>query len=160
MGVSTDGQLTFGYSFDEDFEFPWQVCDEDDCDNCEHEIEEWWMKEKGFKPTLYPYSEEGGGRKEGVSDEEVDRYYKERREFNEANPCPVKLVIHCSYDYPLYILAVPELSYTADRGYPKEITNEMLSTGEEQKRTLKLFCKKYKIDCEGEPKWWLSSLWG
>ena len=54
MVQSTDGQLSYGVVFDEDFEFPW------DAEKWEGDIEEWWRDVKGFSnPMYYPFDQEG-----------------------------------------------------------------------------------------------------
>lgn len=39
MGVSTDGQICYGWIFEEDYKFPWK----------NYEEEEWWAHQHGFK---------------------------------------------------------------------------------------------------------------
>lgn len=148
MGQSTDGEISFGYIFEEGFEFPWDQYDD---------IEDWWRDVNGFAPTFYPYNEEGG-HKPGVTKDQIDAYFDEKREWVKNNSFPVQLVNYCSGECPMYILAVPGSVLTANRGYPKVIT-EMTVTNE-QKAALLDFCVKYEIDLEEqEPLWRVSSCW-
>lgn len=50
MGVSTDGQLSYGFSYEEDQEFPWRYYDEDKEETIDLEIDEWWQEKEGYKP--------------------------------------------------------------------------------------------------------------
>lgn len=50
MGVSTDGQLSYGFSYEEDQEFPWHYYDEDEEKTIDLEIDEWWREREGYKP--------------------------------------------------------------------------------------------------------------
>lgn len=47
MGVSTDGQLSYGVVIKEDYELPWE--------NTLHngDIDDWWLDVRGFKPMVY-----------------------------------------------------------------------------------------------------------
>ena len=158
MGVSTDGQICYGIAFDEETEFPWG----------EDEIEDWWIeKVHGFKPSRQLYDDEGqyiGGVR--PPDDVMDAHFAELRAFREAHPLPVKLVNHCSYDYPMYILAVPGTHKMARRGFPEAIDPASLSVTQEQREALLAFCREHGIgtlngiEVLDEPKWWLSSMWG
>jgi hypothetical protein len=155
MGTSTDGQLCFGISFEEDFEFPWKT-EEDNND-----IDAWWLIVSGFKASFSPYDSSGNYKDSIiVGDPRINAYHTEVREWNEENPLPVELVYHCSYDYPMFILAVKGTMTSASRGYPCEINPDELKVSDEKIAELKGFCEKYNIETDDEPKWWLSSLWG
>jgi hypothetical protein len=152
MGVSTNGQLCFGISFEEETEFPWG----------EQEIEEWWIDTVcGFKPSVTIYDSEGqylNG--ERPSDAVMKAYFAELQAFKDAHPLPVEVVIHCSYDSPMYILAVTGTEHSARRGYPEAIDPSALVVTADQIEALKKFCVEYDIEIPGEPCWYLSSLWG
>lgn len=152
MGVSTDGQLTYGIAFEEETEFPWG----------EQEIEEWWIETvHGFKPSRQIYDADGqyiGGKR--PPDDVMNAHFAERQDFEKAHPLPVELVTHCSYDYPMYILAPPGAHHSAHRGYPKEIDPTVLSVSADQHEALLKFCRDHGIEIPGQPKWYLSSLWG
>jgi hypothetical protein len=78
---------------------------------------------------------------------------------------PYELVIHCSYDYPMYILTFKESSFYATRGCveifdPSKLLEEVDSTKIEK---LKDFLTKYDIKDENgnsDTSWLLFSLWG
>lgn len=152
MGVSTDGQICFGIMFEEDFEFPWGDEEED----------QWWTyKVNGYKPPFELYDEAGqylGGKR--PPQDVMDRYYEALHEFEAAHPMPFKLVNYCSYDYPMYILAVPESFIKNSRGFPKAIEPSALTVTTEARDALLKFCGDHGIKFEGEPRWYLSSLWG
>ena len=154
MGTSTDGQICYGIAFEEEFEFPWDG-DYDD-------IDEWWIYGvHGYKPSFELYDSDGGyldGRE--PSKEETSRYYDERRAFAEAHPLPVELVTHCSYDYPMYILAVKGSLISNSRGFPVEIAPSSLSVADADRQALLRFCVDHGIEHDDEPKWLLTSMWG
>ena len=162
MGVSTDGLLVYGYSYDEGHEFPWKKYDEED-EYLELEPEEWWEKASPvpFKPSFYPY-DEYGEYKQGVlgrDDPRIDGYYEEKRAWEKANPFPIDVVYHCSYDYPMFILAVK--SFSASRGYPVPINPlSDLNVDSVDMERLDRFVDEY-IGRPNEPAgWWLASMWG
>ncbi len=82
MGRTVKSMIIYGIKLDENAELPWSK-DED------RDIEEWWLKQKGYKPTFYPYTKDGEY-KEGVSknDPRLDAYYEEKSAFIKANRCP------------------------------------------------------------------------
>ncbi len=132
MGTSTDGILAYGVDLPE-----YEGCDYSDLPWAEDGDDE-------FGDTIARLA---GGRQypeEGWLDD--------KRKAAEA--CGLELVFHCSYDYPMYILAVRGTEHTASRGYPTEIKE--LPTPDATK--LREWCKKYEIECD--PKWLLCSLWG
>lgn len=150
MGTSTNGQLCYGRVFEEGYEFPWS----------EEDIETWWEKELGFKPSITIYNEDGGyinGVKPPQS--QLDLYYKETRQFKLANPLPVELVNYCSGDCPEYILAIPSTIKTANRGYPVPLSPNLFLEPNEAKAFYK-FCDKYNLKSSQEDGWYLSSYWG
>lgn len=150
MGQSTNGLIAFGFSFEEDFEFPWG----------EDDPEDWWAATKGYKPSVELFTAEGGyiGGVE-PSREATKAYFAEKHAWQEANPMPVEIVSHCSGDYPMYILAVPETSLSARRGYPVEFDPATLTVTPKQIEALAGFCREFCIKTEGDPKWWLASWW-
>lgn len=151
MGLSTDGQLSFGYVFEEGYEFPW------DSEEFEGDIDEWWRNVKGFESTVeYPY-DEAGNYKEGFSSKspEIKTYYDEMTEWDKANPLPVQLVNYCSEEYPMYILAAKHM--VANRGYPNKVSLADLSDIAEAHVRLQNFLAEFSIEPEGEFGWWLSS---
>ena len=153
MGVSTDGQICFGIAFEDGTEFPWGS------DEYDGDIEGWWIcAVNEYQPPFEIYSngEYIGGIK--PPDERIDEYYRVRLDFEKAHPLPVRLVYHCSGNYPMYILAIPRTVKKAARGYPEEINpSEMVATQDECNLLIE-FCKTHDIEAEA-PRWWLSSMW-
>lgn len=154
MGVSTNGQICYGILFDEGTEFPWTRDDND--------IEHWWVYTvHGFKHSFEIYTEAGhyiGGQR--PAQDVLDKYYGEKREFEKTMPkLPVELVNVCSCDYPQYILAALGTEKTAYRGRPVVFYPDELAAGEDERNTLLNFCHTHDIPFEGEPRWYLSSLW-
>ena len=157
MGTSSDGVLCFGIDFGEDYEFPWDNYKGDDSDE-EGDIDDWWMIQSGYIPSVEIYNKEGE-LIEGVTTETEDEYWGHRRKFQEQNPLPVDLALYCSYDYPMYILAVKGTQSSACRGEVVEIEN--LDVDHDSKKTLEDFCDKYlDLDADKIPKWYLCSLYG
>ena len=157
MTTSTNGQICFGFKIEEGTEFPW------DDDKWDFDIDNWWVFETlgEWTPPFKLYDEDGeyiGGVK--PSEEVIDKYYKDRREFEKnAPPLPVKLVNCCSAEYPEYILAVPSTCQSASRGYPESFDPDELQVDGVEYLALVDFCKKYGIETD-EAEWWLSSYWG
>jgi hypothetical protein len=89
----------------------------------------------------------------GVEDADYAIRSKLREEF------PVDLVQHCSYDYPMYILAVNGTERRNNRGYLTEINPEDMIIPQEKIDKFKAFCEEYGIEWQ-EPKWYLISMWG
>jgi len=139
MGVSTDGQLCFGIAFEEEFMFPWTRDDDD-----EYEFEDWWREQRGWTQQWSDGDE---------------TFFARRREFDKEHPAPVECVLHCSFDYPMYILALPGTSKSASRGYPTAIEVEL--TPLDDAAILK-FCADSGIEMNDDQRgaWLLSSLWG
>ena len=93
--------------------------------------------------------------------DQIDNWYKARREFLDENPMPFDLVNYCSSEYPLYILAIPNIMLNANRGYPEIIDPEFFNKGYDvAKNKLIDFCKTYFPDVELKLEWYLSSYWG
>lgn len=151
MGRSTDGQLSYGYVFEEGFEFPW------DDERYVGDIEDWWRDVKGFTRAVDSPFDEQGNYKPGISEgsPEVSRYYAESQEWDKKNPLPVELVNYCSDGCPMYILASKNLR--ANRGYPTPISLMDMEHTDEAHQRLMSFLEEFGIVPEGEIGWWLSS---
>lgn len=163
MGTSTNGEISFGIMFEEDFEFPWdeEMDDGENSHNFEGDIEEWWRLMNGFSIADSPYDQQGNykpGVKEG--DPRINAYHERQCEWDKAHPLPVQLVNYQSGDCPAYILAVPQSVITARRGCPEVLKIEELNTNEAATTVLVEFCKRFGIEHDQQPKWWLSSYWG
>jgi hypothetical protein len=153
MGTSIDGQICFGYAFEEGYEFPWDVT--------EQELTQWWLDVNGFKHSFEIYDERGNWLG-GIKPEEIKitKYYEESRDWLDKHPLPVELVNYCSEGYPMYILAVPSSVIECSWGIPHEFIPEALKVTEEEKEALRVFCEKYNLEPEKEMKWYLSSYRG
>ena len=154
MGVSTDGQLSFGVAFDEGHEFPW------DDEKYDGEIEDWWKGVNGYScPVEDPFTPEGQYKPGFNRDSpEVDAFFKHSRDWFEENPIPVEVVNYCSGDCPMYLLAVKHIE--CSRGYPQEIEPSFLEVSEEEQGRLQGFLDRFEIKDGIGPKWWLTSYWG
>lgn len=157
MGVSTDGEISYGIAFDEDYSFPW------DDEQFEGDIDNWWLDVNGYKPPFELYDEQGEYINGVIpSNEVIKEYFDHQRAFEKDMPAlPVELVNVCSNDYPMYILAVQGIGMIASRGYPKAFDPDSLVVTADQQNALREFCKAHGIDIEGnEPGWYLSSYYG
>ena len=153
MGVSTDGQLSYGVVFEEGFDFPW------DGQEFEGDEEEWWKAVNGYtNPNPCPYTD-AGEYKPGMNldSPEVGPYHDHSSAWLKNHPFPVQIVNYCSADYGVYLLAVKHFS--CNRGYPVEIKRSFLDVADEDRKKLRGFLEKYGIEAD-EPKWWLTSYWG
>lgn len=130
MGVSTDGILVYGIAFEEE-EVP------DFLEPFDGDFDDYLGSISG----LPQYGEPGHS-------------FDDHRKFRDA--CPVDVVTHCSYDYPMYIIAVRGTELRNKRGYVAEV--ESLAVDEEKFAAFKAWCADRSI--EGEPKWLLCSMWG
>lgn len=150
MGVSTDGELSYGVIFDEDDEFPWD----------EHGDEEaWWRDVNEYKcPLEWPFDENGEWLDVPDRESKASACFAHQREWMKANPMPFRLVNACSGDYPQWIVAMPGIGFCARRGYPVKIDG-LPDVDPTALQKLKSFLKDF-LDCDEEPGWVLSSYWG
>lgn len=184
MGVSTDGILAYGISLggvEEDAGLFWLQKDEDgdtvddEGDEEEQSFEEWWeevngVSQKAIWAEYYAWEKDNKtgdyAKDQGLVEryeklhpqwrKRLNNYYDDARRVRDD--CPVELVTHCSYDYPMYILAVKGTEVTASRGYPEEISEDSLIISDDKMDDFREFCETYKI--KGDPRWWLVSMWG
>lgn len=143
MGVSTDAILAFGFDLGE--ELPESLVGEDG-DSGGFEFEEWLKTKAGI---VYP---EGHA---GIKSPAYTAYYEAGKALVEA--CPVDLITHCSYDYPMYFLAVRGTEVKAWRGHPKTVTTGPIK--QSQLNAMRKFCDDNGIPWQ-EPQWHIFSLWG
>lgn len=134
MGVSTDGILVFGFEIGEEGDEPDFLAEHNG------DFEEFLHSVSG----LPRWGEPGHS-------------FAAFREFEKG--FPIELVSHCSYEYPMYILAVNGTKKKASRGYPEVISPEELIISDEKIEAFKKFCDDYGIEWQ-EPKWLLCSMWG
>ena len=155
MGTSTDAIICIGYDLDEDHELPWGE------EESEHEdVDDWWREYSGFKAKCFkPFVE--GGYAPGVDrgDPRIGEWFAEKRAWDEDHPLPVEVVWHCSYDYPMYVVAIPGSVVTASRGEALDVSDLYQPTPEDI-AALKAFMRLIGVEPEGEPKRILCSMWG
>ncbi len=143
MGISSDGVLVYGIHLgslvDGDFECP--EFDEDGSEDFESWAENRLLESVGFTETAW---------------QAAKRY---QRKANAIDRLKVKIVSHCSYDYPIYFLALNEIY--AYRGYPKQLDPSLLQIeeGQDSALTEALVLLNIKVE-DSTPHWWLASLWG
>lgn len=156
MGISIDGQICYGVLFEEGYEFPW------DCDEYHYDIEEWWLKTFiKFTPSVELFTEDGdyiNGRE--PTDEEFNKYFKEKQTALKDNPLPIELVNYCSGKYPEYILAAPSTYFVANHGDPTHFEPELLQIASHERQALTDFCEQFSLEYSGAPAWYLSSYYG
>lgn len=129
MGISSDGILVFGIDLGEEQpEFMGECDGFDDYMDSQNGLPQWG---------------------------EVGHDWDATHAFR--NSYPASMTLHCSYDYPMHILAVPGTETTAYRGSPKEI--EFLSVSDEKVDAFKAWCVEHGIE-DPEPKWLLASMYG
>jgi len=159
MGVSTNGQICYGVVFEEGYEFPWGKDGEDGG------IEDWWMEINGYKPPFEIYDENGDyidGKRPPT--EKMDQWYESRIAWKKQNPLPVEMINYCSIDYPMWILAVPNIGIRCHRGDPTPFElRELGDTPESFSANAKAmmeFLTKHNLKYREGPGWFLSSYWG
>lgn len=81
--------------------------------------------------------------------------WDDRRAAVEA--CPLTLVQHCSYDFPMWVLGLRDFHKVSRRGYPETFQNLDLVPMRDFK-VLREWCERYSI--KFEPQWVLCSMWG
>jgi len=146
MGVSTDAILCWGIDLGE--ETPWADKAEElgfDTDDLEDFFAFVFC---GVEKPKEAWVADG-------ENESYSAYWKAKREALKAYG--VELVTHCSYDYPMHILAISASETRANRGDPQTITS--LDVNPEWSPKLKEACEKLGIDPE-DGQWVLCSLWG
>jgi hypothetical protein len=156
VGVSTDAIICYGIPVKEDVKLPWND------DNGQGDIEDWWLyTAMKFCHTFDPYDKEGN-RLEGTTDDMISAYHAEADKFLEDHPCPVELIWHCSYDYPMFIIALPGSLVTSCRGDVTKIDPDMIAKAPFYQGTAALhdFIYTHKIPTDGKIGWHLVSMWG
>jgi len=132
MGISSDGILVFGYDLGE--EEPEFLQEEDENGDLLYE---------GFDDYIF--------QKYG------DGTHKYAWQF--AETFPIAMTMHCSYDYPMYILSLRRTETSASRGSPVKIEGALEVTPDEI-ALLKDFAKKHFMNFDEEPSWFLCSIMG
>jgi len=147
MSVITNAIIAYGISLDIDQKIPWEL---------EADAGDWWLKVNGYESPFGMFDENGdwidGTR---PSQERIDAYFNHRLAALEANPLPVEIVLHCSRDVRMYIVAVPGTVAEAYCGDPVAIT--VIRPPSEMTEPVIDFCKRFGLRGQG-PDWWLASL--
>ena len=144
MSQSPTAKLCYGISFpEEDHEFPWSADDS---------LEDWWRKVNGYLGEYPDWNDRPA----------VAKFQEERAAFDADNPCPVEDVIHCSYDFPYYILAVPSTLRVVDWGGTLVVDPAALTVEPEKIAALHDFCAKHGIEIpeESDEGWLMSTIYG
>ncbi len=143
MGVSTDAILAFGFNLGEELPEAFQ---DDDGDSAGFEFDEWLNQKAG---VVYP---EGNA---GIESPEYRAYSDACKAVKAASP--VDFITHCSFDYPMYFLALPRTKTTASRGHPRAVRTPEVPS--EAVAAMRKFCDENGIEWK-EPSWHIFSLWG
>ena len=147
MGHSANAAICFGFKFEEGFEFPWE----------NYEEQEWWRKIKGFEnPHPDPWKKDGSAFKDGLGQEDWDKYHKAYSDWDKENPFPFDVVECGSDECSNGVFAIRESIQTGDWEDPTEIKPINAIPFE----ALTDFCKTHNLKFEGEPKWYLTAYWG
>lgn len=154
MGSCSSAQICFGVPVMNRYELPWV---EEGID-----IEDWWEKTKGFKPSVKLYDEYGNYIEENPKQEVVDAYYAEIDTWWDLNPIPVMTVRYSHYEEPEYILAVRGSYSFVDSGETLDVLPAIASTPNPREiHDLKEFIRQYTPEVEiCEPTWLMSAEYG
>ena len=153
MGLSTNGEISYGVPFEEGYEFPWG----------DKDIENWWIYDVlGFKHSFQIYDKDGEYLN-GVrpSEADVNRYYEEKDAFAKTQPkLPVEMVNYCSGDYPMYILAIPGTVQTAYRGNPHKLSSAQRVITDDEIVAFREFLSRFELKPSDTEDWYLTSYMG
>lgn len=142
MSQSTDAILAFGFDLGEtDLE---EILNDSPPDG--GDFEDWLCHRAG---VIYPAGHDG------IDSDEYKAYDAAKKAAIEA--CPVELLMHCSYECPMYYLALRGSSVKANRGYPQDVYTN--TPQPEKIAAMKAFCDELGIDWQ-QPKWHIFSMWG
>jgi hypothetical protein len=131
MGTATNAILFYGYCWEDEASWPWDVDDSSDEDDEEYSWHERYARMKG------------------LTDEAA-------RPFIAKEPCTVET--HCSGECPMPYVAIKASTTLAWRGHPQEI--RALRTDPAWNKQLAAFCKLLDINIKGKKAaWWLVSDW-
>ena len=139
MGSDATAILFYGICLDECLELPWET--DDDTDDSAYYASKMGINEPGVE-----YSEETKG--------EFVKYWEKREEVNKKSKCEV--ILHCSGDEAMYVMALSDSTQKADWGEPLEL--QKLESQPEWDGLLKDYCEKMDIEYI-DPKWFLVARW-
>ena len=172
MGIDSDGILAFGVDLGEEPDLPWRVYDEEE-DEYDTDFEEWYVGLKGVSSKViwaeyYEWAESPEAQ-QFPNWKRVEEYEKLHPEWRDAlnshyanrkaalEDVPIEIVTHCSWDYPMYIVAVVGSVTKAYRGGPQKIEDWVVPHGKVQ--TASDFCDEHGLPFE-DPTWILASIYG
>ena len=159
MGQSTNGIICYGVDLGE--ELPWVANSETWGKLEEHGFDEGDNDDEimahllGGLPIFKSEHESGSD----AWGEELSEYWEKRDHILEESG--IKLVRHCSGDYPMYILAATGTVMSASRGDPKAFNPAKMAADLEMTRgDQKLRAALAKLEVKDqEPSWLLCSMW-
>ena len=139
MGVSTDAILCFGFPVGDDENRPK------------------FLKEYEEFHDLIRADAGIGEWNEAMPEAAYDAYWRRCRDAEKA--CPVDLVLHCTYEFSMYILIVRGCEITAERGRPVDIDIAKLTPSADQIAEMKLWCAAHDVEFS-QPRLILCSMYG
>jgi hypothetical protein len=146
MGISTDAILAYGYDLGDDPDVDWWANrDEDD------------EEESDFGEVATNKMLESIGFTEKWVSGIDDEYFTRKR--NAEGQLGVEIIYHCSYDYPMYILAAKEI-----RAYRGDVTviemSDLLINIEWDDKLARALQSLGIKPINEYPQWMLVSMWG
>jgi hypothetical protein len=155
MGISNNAILAFGFSLEENKPtcLEKRDCnsdsyDEDEGDSFESFDEMIVNRKLTPPPGEYQYESQ-------TKSSLWIEYHKKANELEKA--CPVTLEWFCSYDYPMFFIALKGTVSTAHRGYVKNV--ELKTISQSELDAFRKFCEDYNIEWK-EPSWSIFSMNG
>lgn len=172
MGQSTDAILAFGMDVGDEWSLPGVDSEDEDSDSTD--LGEFLARradlEDPYKTLLPaevnegPYAEYERWKAANPDFEAAtSRWFAAKQQLEEA--APIEIIWHCSYDYPMYVIAMKGTQLSAARGYPKKIedTRELVTTALSTAKIAEAarFVHEHELlDRPFEPAWLLFSMWG
>jgi hypothetical protein len=155
MGRNVTAKIVYGYELGE-VSLPWDTYSEDP----------WWRKIKGFKPSVVIY-DENDDYINGIRppQELIDLYFKERKDWEKANPLPIEVINAGGGEFIYTVIALRSPIVRAEWGSPQDFDFQkiMNDVNDYDRDTMIKFCKEYlapfkDLDVEVDwdnPKWLL-----
>lgn len=145
MSMQANGIIFYGWLFEKDYEFPWSECSSD------LDLDVWWRDVSGGPKSIFTSE---GDYLPGVTRDDSRKYFEDCKVWDKVNPYPFVLI---NYDYGQSIAIKNSSTYAWER--PKKIDLDFNVNQEDVEKT-KEICKKYEIELNGEPEWYLVSYLG
>lgn len=139
MGYSAIAYIGYGIEYGESAKLPWGKY---------WNLDDWWLKESGYKPTNNPFDEDGEWRKDLANDERellAHAMHDEEQAWKAAHLCPIELFICGSADAYSTVVCVPG-SVTKqcwENSQPIDIRN--LTVHPDLLVAFNEFCEKYEL---------------